>query len=300
MAREPIHKNEITASLPVVQQLIDNQFPDWRHLPIRKITSNGTDNTLLRLEGNLCIRLPRRPEAVEKIAKEYTWLPKFPSLPFAIPRPVALGKPDDAFPYNWAVFEWIEGKNPDLQMLRYPDQFACQLGAFLREFQKTDITGGPVAGAHNNFRGAPLDQRDAGTRQAVSNLSAVYNPKILTQFWNRVLETPAYSGPGVWLHGDIHSGIMLTKGKQVTALIDFGLMGVGDPACDLMIGWTELDGTARAALREATVVDAETWARARGWAFSFAVIALAYYIGKNDFLEDMARHCIGEVLGEME
>ena len=53
---------------------------------------------------------------------------------------------------------------------------------------------------------------------------------------------------------------------RLAAVIDFGTSGVGDPACDVVIAWTFLDGPGRAAFRRTLAIDDATWARGRGWA----------------------------------
>lgn len=40
-------------------------------------------------------------------------------------------------------------------------------------------------------------------------------------------------------------GNMLMKDGKLSAVIDFGGMGMGDPACDLVIAWTYLKGKSR-------------------------------------------------------
>jgi aminoglycoside phosphotransferase (APT) family kinase protein len=65
-------------------------------------------------------------------------------------------------------------------------------------------------------------------------------------------------------------------------VIDWGSMGVGDPAVDVMVAWKLHSRAARDAFREALQPDEATWARARGWAVSQAVAALAYYTLENN------------------
>ena len=65
-------------------------------------------------------------------------------------------------------------------------------------------------------------------------------------------------------------------------MIDWGSMGVGDPACDVMVAWKLHSAAARDAFREALPIDDATWERARGWAVSQAVAALAYYTPENN------------------
>jgi aminoglycoside phosphotransferase (APT) family kinase protein len=69
-----------------------------------------------------------------------------------------------------------------------------------------------------------------------------------------------------WFHGDIAAGNLLLNDGRLTAVIDFGTCGVGDPACDLAIAWTLLTAESRRAFRDRLSVDASTWARGRGWA----------------------------------
>ena len=53
--------------------------------------------------------------------------------------------------------------------------------------------------------------------------------------WNR---------PPVWFHGDVATGNLLIRDGRLAAVLDFGSSGVGDPACDTVIAWTFLSGTA--------------------------------------------------------
>lgn len=51
----------------------------------------------------------------------------------------------------------------------------------------------------------------------------------------------------MWFHGDVAAGNLLIGGDgRLAAVIDFGLCGVGDPACDLTIAWTMFDRPTRA------------------------------------------------------
>lgn len=58
-------------------------------------------------------------------------------------------------------------------------------------------------------------------------------------------------------------------------MIDFGLIAIGDPACDLSIAWTLFRGESRYVFRQALALDEQTWARARGWTLWKALIVAA-------------------------
>ena len=69
-------------------------------------------------------------------------------------------------------------------------------------------------------------------------------------------------------------GNLLVANGRLSAVIDFGTCGVGDPACDLAITWTMFQGAERSTYRDALGLDAGTWARGRGWAIWKALIVL--------------------------
>ena len=83
----------------------------------------------------------------------------------------------------------------------------------------------------------------------------------------------------------------------MSAVIDFGCLGIGDPACDLSVAWTILREEQRRVFRKALAPDDATWARARGWALMGAG-ALPYYAATNPPQVARGRRAIEEVLRE--
>ena len=140
--------------------------------------------------------------------------------------------------------------------------------------------------------------RDQQTRDAISALADVIDTNEVTAAWDAALGVPAWNGAPVWLHGDLHAGNLLVQHGRLSAVIDFGGLGVGDPACDVMAAWLLLSAENRAVFREMLQVDDATWARGRGWALSFGLIALPYYQTTNPVLAGIARHAINEVLAD--
>jgi aminoglycoside phosphotransferase (APT) family kinase protein len=122
----------------------------------------------------------------------------------------------------------------------------------------------------------------------------------VTEVWEAALAAPAWDRPPVWIHGDLDTGNLLTVDGRLSAVIDFGTVGVGDPACDLIVAWNLLPVGARDDFRAALEVDDATWIRGRGRALSIALIALPYYKTTNRAMADNARHVIREVLADHE
>jgi aminoglycoside phosphotransferase (APT) family kinase protein len=118
----------------------------------------------------------------------------------------------------------------------------------------------------------------------------------VTAAWEAALQAPAWDGPPVWTHGDLYDGNLLVERGRLAAVIDFGGLGVGDPACDLIVAWSLLSAGIRQAFRTALAVDDATWARGKGWALSVALIALPYYQNTNPVMVANSRNRIAEVL----
>ncbi len=86
----------------------------------------------------------------------------------------------------------------------------------------------------------------------------------------------------------------------MSAVIDFGTSGVGDPGCDVTIAWTFLSGQRQEAFRAALPVDRATWARGRGWALWKGLITLAEHVDTSPSEAEKARRTIDRAIAEHE
>lgn len=296
-----MHEGEFPTDAKLVGRLLRSQFPHWACLPIVPVASSGTDNALYRIGDDLVARLPRIDWAVGQAEKEQRWLPLLARhLPLAIPEPLALGSPRENFPWPWSVHRWLAGENATIDRLANPVAAATDLARFVEALWRIDTAGGPSPGAHNSWRGVPLATRDAETRSALAACAGAIDVPAATSAWESALRAPACSGAPKWIHGDLHAGNLLALKGRVSAVIDFGCLGVGDPACDLAVAWNLFSADARAAFRATLRVDDATWTRGRGWALSMAVIALPYYRHSNPMLAGISRHAIVEVLADRD
>ena len=276
-----------------------NSFPQWADRSIEPVSSAGTDNALYRLGDDLVIRLPRIETSAKQVDKEQQWLPKLaPHLPLTIPVPLAKGTPTDVYPWYWSVYPWLEGENATLDRLTDPFQAATDMAHFITALQQIDATDGPHPGVHNFGRGEPLANRDASTRESIAALKGKIDTDTATTVWEAALQTPVWNKQPVWIHGDLQAGNLLAIDGQLSAVIDFGGLGVGDPACDLLVAWLLFSAEMRKIFRATLSVDDATWTRGRGWALNFGVRALPYYEDTNPVLADIARYAIDGVLAD--
>lgn len=301
MSARKMHAAEVETDAALVRRLLAAQFPEWAELPIERVRSGGTDNAIYRLGDDMAVRLPRIEWAIAQADKEHEWLPRLaPRLPLAIPVPLAMGMPAEGYPWRWSVCRWLPGENATVERIADLRRAAIALAQFIDALQRIETTGGPRPGQHNFGRGVPLAMRDAVTRAAIAKLGGMFDTGELTAAWGAALRAPVWDGPPVWIHGDLHPANLLVERGQVTAVIDFGGLGVGDPACDFAAAWTLFsnEGESRDVFRAALSIDDASWARSRGWALSTGLIALPYYLDTNPVIVGMARRQIAEVLAD--
>lgn len=287
--------NPLAIDAQLVRALVASQFPAWSELEVVPVEPNGWDNRTFRLGSDKSVRLPSHERYAPQVEKEHRWLPRLaPHLPYPIPRPIELGAPGLGFPLPWSVYAWLEGETVAVGRTRNLEALASDLADFLRALHRIGATEGPRPGRHNFFRGGPPATYDEKTRAAIEALHEHIDQRRALALWERALASEWRSDP-VWLHGDLVSTNILVRAGRLSAVIDFGVCGVGDPACDLAIAWTFFHGESRTLFRRAVGLDPETWARARGWALWKRAVALA-----TDPSDAESQRVIEELLADHE
>lgn len=290
-----MHADEVDTNAELVRRLLRSQHPQWADLPIERVNSAGTDNALYRLGDELAVRLPRIHWAVEFVAKEQRWLPLLaPKLPLAVPEPVAVGKPEERFPYPWGVVRWLPGELATLDRLADPVRAARDLAAFVLALQAIDTAGGP-----KSQRGRPVRLADEMMRKGIAGLRGEIDAAAVTHAWERAMAAPSYDGPPVWFHGDLSYLNLLARNGSLSAVIDWGMCGVGDPAIDTIVAWSHFPPAARQAYREALAIDDATWARGKGWVLT-GVFGIPYYRDTNPVLVADKIRAIEAVLADLQ
>ncbi len=289
-----MHEDRVEIDVSLVRRLVAQQFPQWAELSIHPVQFGGWDNRTFHLGELMTVRLPSAAAYAEQVEKEHRWLPTLaPLLPLPIPVPLGKGVPSDGYPWNWSIYRWLPGECATSQCIDDLPQFATTLAQFLVALQRIDATCGPQPGLHNFYRGGPLTIYDAETRQAIAALDGMIDIALVTSAWEASIAAQ-WCGSPVWIHGDVSAGNLLVEKGVLSAVIDFGCSGVGDPACDLSIAWTLFEDESREAFRAALAVDRATWARGRGWALWKALITASQTPGA--LLEKTSQRIIEQVL----
>ncbi|MDA5282693.1 aminoglycoside phosphotransferase family protein [Streptomyces sp. Isolate_45] len=281
----------------LVRRLVDTQFPQWAGLPLTPVDPGGSDHVIHRLGGELSVRLPRRAAVAEQFRKEFDWLPRLaPHLPLAVPAPVKAGRPAFGYPWPWSVSRWLDGEQATVETLADSSEAAAGLAGFLRALQRFTPGDLPTGDVPAGLSAAPLADRDGDTRAAIARFAGVFDAPAATALWNAALDAPGWDRPPVWFHGDFHTGNLLTVGGRLSAVIDFGGLGIGDPARDLTIAFTLLSARSRAVFRAALDVDEATWTRGRGWALATGLNAYTAYAAVDSRIAAQTTRQITEAL----
>ncbi|WP_367606739.1 aminoglycoside phosphotransferase family protein [Legionella sp. W05-934-2] len=287
---------DITPEL--ARKLINEQFPEYADLPILSVEKQGHDNRTYRLGDDLLIRMPTDESYALKVPKEQDLLPKIaPFLKVCIPVPVKMGAASKDYPYPFSIYKWLEGRSINLLVLDDDcmEKLAFDLAIFLKDLQKIKGIDGPTPGQHNWWRGDHVSVYDKGAREQISELASIINKDKAMALWNRACDTQWQKAP-VWIHGDFAVGNMLINEGKLSAIIDFGGMSLGDPACDLVIAWTFLKGKARQVFIKEINLDEDTWLRAKAWVLWKATYELCQIADKNSAEGWTQQEIIKEVL----
>jgi aminoglycoside phosphotransferase (APT) family kinase protein len=273
-------KKLIDAAL--AHRLVSEQFPEWKNCPVRLVGLSGWDNRTFHLGDEMLIRMPSAADYALQVDKEHKWLPKLaPLLPIQIPTPLAIGKPAHGYPWNWSVYRWIIGTSAASEPITDLNAFAKDLAQFLIALQSIDSTNGPAPGLHSFYRGGSLKTYDLETRQALALLKGKIDVDAAKKIWETALFS-SWQGAPVWVHGDISAGNLLLQNGRLSAVIDFGQLTIGDPACDLAIAWTLFHSKSREIFHSTLLLDHETWARAKAWTLWKALVVAAGFTNPDN------------------
>ncbi len=272
-------------------QVIGRQFPELRGHDVT-LLATGWDNNAFAVGSRWLFRFPRREVALPGVRREIALLPLLASrLPLPIPAPYFLGQPSAPFPWPFFGARLLPGRelaDSDLssgELLRT----AASLGRFLRELHDPGLVPdvGPADLPIDPMGRANPPLRASRARQALDRLARhgfwEPDPAVLELLDLATAAPPrppdGSAGELVVLHGDLHiRHVLVGRAGEVTGVIDWGDLSLGDPAVDLSIAYFGFSGHARAKLLSAygTAVGAHRELAARTLAVSLAA-SLAEY-----------------------
>jgi aminoglycoside phosphotransferase (APT) family kinase protein len=294
-----MHANQLTVSAESVRKLVDEQFPEWRGLPIRANASQGTVNALFRIGDKFLARFPLEPREVESTrrwlqseaaaARELLGRTRFPT-----PEPVAVGEPGAGYPLPWSVQTWLPGTVATDEDPGQSAAFARDLAEFIHGVRAIDTHGRAFSGTG---RGGDLRSHDAWMETCFERSEQLLDVPRLRRTWAIMRDLPR-SDPDVMTHGDLIPGNVLVCGGRLAGVIDVGGMGPADPALDLVGAWHLLETGPRQVLRDDLNCDDLDWERGKAWAFEQSMGAVWYYVESNPAMSLMGRRTLQRILAD--
>jgi len=272
---EIMTRADVRLDAALVKQLLREQHADLSELPLGE-RGGGWDNAVFRAGDQLAVRLPCRATSAVLMSHEQRWLMQLSQeLPLSIPAPLRIGRPSARFPWPWSVVPWLPGDSALVAPMLDGDAVALALGTFLHALHRP----APADAPFNPWRGVDLAERTDLLHRDVAAVGDAIDGVAVLSLWRRLVTTPAWRGPRLWIHGDLHPGNLLVENRRLSAVVDFGDLTAGDPATDLSVAWM-LPSLRRSIFQSAarstwSPVDDDSWSRARGWALALGVAYLA-------------------------
>jgi aminoglycoside phosphotransferase (APT) family kinase protein len=295
-----MHPDQLDVDAETAGALVRDQFPQWRTLPVRPVTSNGTVNTLFRLGDELVLRFPLQPD---EPAARLEWLRGeaeaarriLGRLPVPTPEPVALGSPGHGYPSPWAVYRWLPGTVATEVDVAGSPRFAEDLAEVVLALRRMDTAGRTFTGTG---RGGRLDSQDAWVASCLELSAELIDTIALSRLWSRLRTAARDATPDRWTHGDLMPGNLLVAQGRLAAVLDVGGLAPADPALDLMPAWNLMAPASRTVFRDALGSDDDEWERGKGWAFAQAMGCLHYYRRTNPVMSATASRTLHALLDD--
>ncbi|WGF87441.1 aminoglycoside phosphotransferase family protein [Marinivivus vitaminiproducens] len=294
-----MHDDQLPIEADIVRAMIDDQFPAYRHEPIRQVDSSGTDHAIFRIGAEVAARFPLRaadPAAcAERLRKEAAAVAAFARhSPFASPRPIGLGRPGPLYPMPWTVQSWLEGDVATPDGLAASKPFALDIAELIRSLRAGNTHGRRFAG---QGRGGDLRDHDGWMSACFTESEDLLDVPRLRRLWARLRALPP-AGPDVMSHGDLIPANLLVRDGRLVGVLDCGGFGPADPALDLVAAWHLLDREGRDALRARLGSGDAEWRRGADWAFEQAMGLVWYYRTTHPTMSALGRSTLRRILDD--
>lgn len=295
-----MHANQLTVSPQVVRELVDEQFPGWRSLPIRAVAGAGTVNAIFRIGDRFAARFPLEPRDVGSVRR---WLESEAAAArelagrtrFATPEPVALGEPGAGYPLPWPVQTWLPGVVATDEDPGESVAFGYDLAEFVAGVRAIDTCGRTFSG---DGRGGDLAAHDGWMQTCFARSEGLLDVARLRRMWDLMRGLPRAATGDVMCHGDLIPGNVLVSDGRLAGVLDVGGLGPADPALDLVGAWHLLEAGPRRAFRDDLGCDDLEWERGKAWAFQQAMGAVWYYVDSNPAMSRMGRRTLERLMAD--
>lgn len=292
-----MHTDQLEIRPPAVRRLLRQQFPQWRELAVRAVSSTGTVNAIFRIGDGLAARFPLRSQdpgqvlaALTAEAAAMRELSAVATVP--VPEPVAIGEPAAGYPLPWSIQTWVRGRDADTEDPAGAPAFATDVAAFIAAMRQVDTRGRRFDG---HGRGGHLPDHDAWMDTCFRNSERLLEVTPLRAMWADLRSLPE-AGADVMSHRDLTPPNVLVNHGRLAGVLDTGDFGPADPALDLVAAWHLMDQNQREALRASLGCDETQWLRGMAWALQQAMGLVWYYPESNPAMARWGRRTLDRLV----
>jgi aminoglycoside phosphotransferase (APT) family kinase protein len=295
-----MHAGQLAVPALTVRALIDEQFPQWRELPLLRLSTSGTVHEIFRLGTGLSARFRLQVDDAEAVwsqvraeadaARELVGRTRF-----ATPRPMAIGAPGRGYPMPWLVQTWLDGAAAIGADTGESILLARDLAELVSDVRSIETRGRRYKG---HGRGGALADHDEWIQQCLAQSEGLLDTDVLRRIWEAMRELPRGDSPDMMNHGDLVPGNLLVHQGRLTGVLDVGGLTPADPALDLVSAWHLFEAQPRRVMRECLDTDAEEWERGKAWAFQQAMGAVWYYVDSNPAFSQMGRRTLERITAD--
>lgn len=234
----------------LARAIIRTQFPNIRARKVEGIGS-GWDNDAFLVDDTIVFRFPRKASAVALLETEARVLPQLaPLLPLPVPVPEWVGQPSELFPRFFLGYRVLLGRTACAAALTDSERewTARSLAAFLSSLHAIPADGlglPPDLLRRGDFASRlPLIDERLHTLQ---RRGVIAGPAPWLGLFREV-EGPSADRRACVTHGDFYAcNLLVDDEREISGVIDWGDVHVGDPAIDLLVVFAFLPHRARAA-----------------------------------------------------
>jgi aminoglycoside phosphotransferase (APT) family kinase protein len=295
-----MHEDQLDVTENTVRTLLDEQFPRWATLPVRRLQTAATVNAIFRVGDDLAARFPLLMQAPERAL---SWLQAekeaaeqlAAASPVPTPMPLAVGAPGADYPLPWVIQTWLSGHDATVEDPGASPGFAHDLAAFIGHLRAADTRGRRFSGTG---RGGHLPDHDEWMQTCFRNSQGLLDVDRLRSMWTIFRALPEVDAD-VMSHGDLTPPNVLVRNGRLVGVLDGGGYSPADPALDLVGAWHLLDDTRRQVVRSALGCSDVQWQRGMAWAFEQAMGLVWYYADSNPVMSRWGRRTLDRLCRAM-
>lgn len=267
----------------LVRALLADQFPQLEARSLR-LLGEGFDNSVWMIDEDWAFRFPRRAQAAPLVDRELFVLPRVAPLVTApVPVPAFVGQESELFQRPFFGHRLVPGVEPADASLTDADRIrlGTGIGRFLRALHAPQTRA-----AVDAERTLPVDpnrradmpfrvEKARGWLDRLPDLAHRHRSEA-----ERILADADLldaTSNEVLVHGDLHVRHVLVDEGELSGVIDWGDVCLGDPAIDLQFIWSVVPPDSRdAVLDEYGAVGDEARLRARVLAIMLSAVLILY------------------------